>query len=384
MKYRILQIITRLEKGGAPQALIDTIRRIPPDAFHIDLCAGQTDDPDLDIAKAVVQSGQPLISLPALRRNPHPVRDLIALWRLIGIIRAGRYHIVHTHTSKAGFLGRIAAWLCGVPVVIHSPHGTILDGYFSPVRTRFYAFLERLTAPLSHRIICLTAREIDQYLCAHIGKRRQYTYIYNGIDLQSFTPVQREETRRAFQIPDRAIACITIGRLVPVKGQADLLRAFQIVLKTHPDLYLLIVGEGELRTELESLSQALGMADRVIFTGWRTDIPALLSAADIFVLPSHNEGLGLVLIEAMACRLPAIATDVGGVPDVVIHGQTGLLVPVKAPEALAEAIAHLSSRPDLRHKMGQAGYRRALDHFSIQTTARKTETLYRELLGISP
>lgn len=146
-QIRILNIITRLERGGAPMALLNTMRRMPSSHFHLDLAVGKTDDPDLDLTDDIAQSGLSLIYVPELRRNPHPVRDLRALWKLIRIIKKGRYDVVHTHTSKAGFLGRIAAWVCRTPVVVHSPHGTILEGYFSPFITWFYAILERLTAP---------------------------------------------------------------------------------------------------------------------------------------------------------------------------------------------------------------------------------------------
>lgn len=380
--YRILHIITRLEKGGAPNALIEMVKRLSPHLYRVDLATGQTDDPALDITQNVISSGLSVISIPALRRNPNPIGDFIALWQLVRLIHKGKYHLVHTHTSKAGFLGRIAAWLCRVPAVVHSPHGTVLDGYFSPIMTQFYALLERLMAPISHRIVCLTSREIDQYINAHIGKRSQYTFIYNGITIQNFahSSSQRERLRHVLNISSSAVVCITVGRLVPVKGQSDLLTAFKLAYEKYPDLYLLMVGDGELKSELENQAQHLGISKQVLFLGWRTDIPDLLAASDIFVLPSLNEGLGLVLIEAMACQLPVVATNVGGVPEVVIPDQTGLLVPSLAPEPLAQAIMTLIANAPMRHQMGQAGYSRCVEQFSIETTVHKTETLYRELL----
>ena len=381
-KIRVLNIITRLERGGAPQALLETIRRMSPD-IHIDLATGQADEAHLDLTQEVIDSGMPLIVIPTLRRSPHPLRDLQALRHLIRIIRAGNYDIVHTHTSKAGFLGRIAARHCKTTLVIHSPHGTILEGYFSSFVTKFYAYLERITAPLTKRIICLTAREIDQYLQAKIGHRDQYVVIYNGINIDTFSTMTqpRQEIRNSLNLTQEAVVCITVGRLVPVKGQINLINAFPKVMAQHPNTHLLIVGEGELHKELLQQVNHLNLTKNIHFLGWRSDIPNLLGASDIFVLPSLNEGLGLVLLEAMAQHLPTIATHVGGVPEVVEDGKTGLLVPAQSPHALTQAINQLIASPTQRQEMGEAGYQRAVNTFSIETTVEKTENIYRTLMG---
>lgn len=382
-KIRVLNIITRLERGGAPQALLETLQRMS-DKFEVDLATGATEDADLDLTQIVMDSGQKLILVPSMRRSPHPLRDLKALFHLIKIIKSGQYHIIHTHTSKAGFLGRIAAKLCGVSAVVHSPHGTVLEGYFSPLVTKTYAYMERFTAPMAQCIIGLTTREIDQYLDAKIGKREQYTYIYNGIDIERFskTTKDRNTIRNELNIPVDAVVCVTVGRLVPVKGQADLIEAFQKVTQKHPNAHLIIVGEGELHASLLEQTKACDLTNCIHFLGWRSDVADLLGASDIFVLPSLNEGLGLVLIEAMAQKLPAIATDVGGVPEVVVDGQTGILVTAQSPNHLSDKINLLISDPELRHKMGQAGYQRALAQFSIQSTVSKTENIYDQLLGV--
>jgi glycosyltransferase involved in cell wall biosynthesis len=302
---------------------------------------------------------------------------------LVQIIRNGGYHLVHTHTAKAGFLGRLAAKICGIKAVVHSPHGTVLDGYFNPLITHFYAFLEHLTAPMADRIIGLTAMEISQYLQAQIGDPDQYTYIYNGIDVEGFSAPQgnRLELRESLGVSPDASLCITVGRLVPIKGQDDLLVAFQKAHLVCPDLHLWIVGEGMLRPELEDLAQNLGIASQVCFLGWQDNVVPFLDAADLFVLPSLNEGLGLVIVEAMAKQLPVIATRVGGVPEVVAHGQTGLLVPSQSPPDLARSIVQLVQNPAGRKKMGLAGLERAKKHFSIQSTVGQTEALYHDLLG---
>lgn len=381
-KIRVLNIITRLERGGAPQALLETLGRMSSD-FHIDLATGKTEDIELDLTQEVMEAGVPLIHIPAMRRSPHPIRDFRALRQIIRVIRNGNYDLVHTHTSKAGFLGRIAAKYCKVPAVVHSPHGTILEGYFSSPTTQLYTYLERVTAPIAQCIICLTTREIDQYLAAKIGTREQYTYIYNGIDIGAYAKATKsaQDMRKELGIPNDAVVCITVGRLVPVKGQADLITAFSDVVKKSNHAHLLIVGEGELHDTLLQLTQKYDLTNNVHFLGWRNDVANLLSASDIFALPSLNEGLGLVLIEAMAQKLPAVATLVGGVPEVVHDNETGLLVPAESPKDLGKALNRLIEDPSLRTKMGEAGYQRAIAHFSIESTVAQTENIYRTLTG---
>lgn len=385
-RYRILNIITRLEQGGAPLALLETIRRMDRDCFDIHLVVGQTEDGARDLDVSMMQFDLPIIEVPSMRRSVHPVRDLIALYQLVRLISTGNYDLVHTHTSKAGLLGRIAASICGVTAIVHASHGTILQGYFSPFVTQCFALLERFAASLSDRIVCLTREEIGQYLDAGIGSKEQYTNIFNGIDLKAFESrqVDRASLRVQFGYAPDDVVCITAGRLVPVKGQSDLLEAFARARASAPALKLLIIGDGELRDALDHQVNTLGIADHVLFLGWRDDVPELLDAGDIFVLTSLNEGLGLVLIEAMAKRLPVIATAVGGVPEVVDHGVTGELVPAQAPEAIATALVSLGSDEAKRHDMGERGYARAHARFTLDETVTRTEQIYHDLLAAKP
>jgi glycosyltransferase involved in cell wall biosynthesis len=378
----ILNVITRLEQGGAPLALIETVRRMDGGQFEISVACGYSEDPNLELCGTSAVANLQILSVPTMRRSVSLLGDLTALVQLIGIIRRGRYQIVHTHTSKAGVIGRIAAAFCHVPAIVHSPHGTILEGYFGPGLTRFYVFVERLVSRVSHRIICLTRQEIRQYMKAGIGSRRQFTFVYNGIDIARYSDRanSRAPVRRDLGIPDEATVCISVGRLVPVKGHADLIRGFARALSEHDDLVLLLAGDGELRDELTALVAELGLGDRVRFLGWRDDTADLLAGSDIFVLPSLNEGLGLVLIEAMAANLPVVATRVGGVPEVVEGGQTGLLVEARDPDQISSAILRLARDRALRERMGRAGRERADAHFSIQATVRRTEQIYNDLV----
>ena len=382
-RIRVLHIITRLEQGGAPAALIELLRRTNPHVFDISLVVGKADDPERELSIPDLELGVPVSVVSSLRRKIHPLRDLISLFRLIRIIQSGSFRIVHTHTSKAGILGRLAAALCRVPVIIHSSHGNILEGYFSSSATAAFSLFERVAALLSDRIICLTQREIEQYLAAGIGKRDQYVYIYNGIDIDLFDrrAGDREKIRKALGYTDDNIVCLSAGRLVPIKGQSDLLNGFAQAHAKNPQLRLVITGEGELRGQLEAESRSLGIDCVCVFLGWREDVPELLDATDLFVLSSHNEGLGLAIIEAMAKRLPVVSTKVGGVPEVVDDGRTGMLVPSHRPDCIGKAILRLSQNPSLAQKMGRAGYARARKLFSIKGTVDRTEALYMSRVG---
>jgi len=345
--------------------------------------AGFAEDMDLDISAEAKRQGFGIRSVAAMRRSIHPVRDAKALLQLIWIIGRGRYDLVHTHTSKAGVLGRLAACICGVPRVVHSPHGSVLFGYFNKRTTQIFAFLERLVSPLADRLICLTRFEIGEYARARIGRPSHYVVIPNGIDIDSFRGRRgdREALRESLDLSKTGLVFISVGRLVPIKGFVDLIRAVRLVVDAGYPIVLLLLGEGELREDLEAEARRLGIEKNIRFLGWRDDVPELMDAADAFVLASHNEGLGLVLVEAMSKGLPVVATRVGGIPDVVQDGATGHLVPPESPNALSQAMLKLIEDPWERKRMGEAGRRRADSRFSIDATVQLTQQLYEELLS---
>ena len=380
-RIRILNIITRLEHGGAPIALLDTVERMDRARYEIHVATGRTEDPEKEMIPYARSRGVQVMVIPSLVRDVRPWRDLVALFSLMRVIARGRYDIVHTHTSKAGFVGRLAARLCGVKGIVYSPHGTILEGYFGGATTRLFVASDRIAAGFTDRIVGLTRREVEQYLEAGIGRPDQYTFIYNGIDVDGFAArrVDRERKRTELGLPRDAYVGITVGRLVPVKGQRYLIEAAARIGDRIPPLMILLAGDGPLRPELEQHAASMGVEDKVRFLGTRQDIPELLSCADVFVLPSLNEGLGLVLVEAMAMGVPCVATAVGGVPEVVADDVTGILVPPRDPRALADAVVRLADDPDRAREMGEQGRERAREMFSIQRTVARTEALYEEV-----
>jgi glycosyltransferase involved in cell wall biosynthesis len=298
------------------------------------------------------------------------------------LIRRERVTVVHTHTSKAGLIGRVAAWLTGVPVVIHTPHGHVFYGYYGRFSNALFVGLERWMARLTDKIVGLTPREGPEHLERGIGRPGQFVAIPSGVNLEAVirTALPQEVARKSLEIPREARLIVAVGRLVPIKGYDVLLRAMPEVLAALPESRLVIAGDGDLKDALQREAEALGLSRAVSFLGARSDVPTIIQAADLMVLPSLNEGMGRVLVEAMALGKPIVASHVGGVPHVVVDGETGLLVPPSDPPALARAIVALLGDPERSRAMGEAGRRRAMEEFSLAVMEERILALYRDCL----
>jgi glycosyltransferase involved in cell wall biosynthesis len=371
---RALHIITRIDVGGSSENTILSVTRMPPEEFVCGLVSGWTKEPSPGIARCLVERNIQWALVPALRREIHPLRDLCALRALRRQIREGRPKIDHTHTSKAGFLGRLAARLEHVPHIIHTPHGHVFGGYFSPAATRVFIGMERLAARWTDRIVTLTDAEAAQHLAHGIGRRAQFVTIPSGVDLENI----------ASAVPARLAShgpvIGTVGRLTSIKGHQHLIDAVPEILRRCPAAHVVLVGDGELRQALAERTHRLGVDSHVIFTGYREDISALIAGMDVFVLPSLNEGMGRVLIMAMALGKPIVASRVGGVPELLGQGEAGLLVPPADSRALADAICTLLADPVRVKTFGEAGRRRA-PVYSADAMVRALARLYREVLS---
>lgn len=381
-KIRVLHVITRLERGGAPAVLLEVLRRCDKRQFEHHIATGLAQEPEKDMIAFARDMGFQVFVITALIRDIHPFLDIYALSKLYFLILRGRYDIVHCHTSKGGFIGRLAARLANVKCIIYSPHGDIFEGYFGKIKTRFFIWLERFSARFTDKIITLTKSGIEPYLKAGIGQKSQFDYIYNGVDIESLRKrkVDRIQKRREIGVENECSLIVTAGRLVPVKGQTYLISAIAQVITEIPNIRLVFLGDGELRGELSGQVKTLGLEKQVLFLGMRSDVPEIISCGDLFVLPSVNEGFGVVLLEAMAMRCPIVATNVGGVPEVVLDGETGILVPPGDPVQLARGIIQLLKDTSLAFKMAECGYQRLEDCFDVRETVSKTEHLYKELL----
>ncbi|HLC41478.1 MAG TPA: glycosyltransferase family 4 protein [Methylomirabilota bacterium] len=381
-KVTVLHIITRLTLGGSAENTIQSVLMGSRAGYRSILVSGPGEEDEVTIVDDARRRGVEVIVIPTLRRAVRPWRDLRALWAMIGLIRRERATIVHTHTSKAGLLGRIAAWLCRAPIVIHTPHGHIFYGYYGRLATAIFTMLERWMARVTDRIVTLTPRGIPEHLERGIGTATQYVAIPSGVNLDAVVraALPLDEARKALEAPPHLKLLASVGRLVPIKGYSVLLAGLPKILVAVPEAHLMIAGDGELRETLDREADTLGVRHALTLLGARSDVPIVLSAADLVVLPSLNEGMGRVLVEAMALGKAVVATSVGGVPHVVVDGETGLLVPPSDPDALAKAIIALLTNPERCRAMGEAGRRRALAEFSLTVMEGRILGLYRDCL----
>jgi glycosyltransferase involved in cell wall biosynthesis len=311
------------------------------------------------------------------------MRDLTALAKLVRLFRRLRPDIVHTHTSKAGVVGRLAARLAGVPRSVHTFHGHVLEGYFSPAVTRLFLGIERALAGHTDRIVTLSPRLRHALLAMGIGRPEQVEVVPLGLDLDRFVRASRgqAELRRGLGIPDGAPLLGIVGRLVAIKDHPTLFRAVGLFPDGSRAPHLVVVGDGERREELQQLAHALGLAGRIHFLGWRHDLEAILGDLDVVICSSRNEGTPVSLIEAMAAGVPVVSTDMGGVGDVVSHGETGWLVPAGDPAALAQGIERLLEDPVLRRRLAAAARPVVLERHDVKGLVHRMDSLYVDVLA---
>lgn len=379
MRVRVLHVITRLVVGGAQENTLLTVRHLDRRRYDVTLASGPSLGPEGSLEHEV-PSDVRLVRIPELVRMPHPVKDPVALWKLFRLMREGEFRIVHTHTTKAGILGRIAARLARVPVVVHTPHGHAFHDYLSPAGSNALRIVEARLARWTDAIVCLTEAEREDHLRLGVGRSEQFVVIHSGVEVGRFKTCPDPAAKRgALGLPEGARLVGCVARLAPVKGVQYLLEAAPKIRAAVPEALVVFVGDGELRSDLERRARELGLDGAVAFLGLRRDVHEIIPLFDVAVLPSLNEGMGKAAVEAMAAGKPVVASAVSGLRDVVRHGQNGLLVPPGDPEALAEAIVALLQDPDRARRMGQAGARDA-EAYGVEPMVARIEALYERLL----
>ncbi len=378
---RVLHLITRLIIGGAQENTMLTAALLDPDRYAVDVISGPQTGPEGSLIEEVRARGIPLTIEPTLMREINPIKDLCALFALYRHIRRGRYAIVHTHSGKAGILGRWAARLAGVSVIIHTVHGWSHHDCQHPLVRRLFVLLEQITAPITDKLIVVSSRNTEKGLADGIATPEKYITIRSGIDLDRFRHPNRprEAVRAELGIPRDAPVAGTVTRLSPQKAPLDFVAAAARVAGQWPDVHFVVVGDGPLRADVEAAMAAQGLTERIHLTGLRRDVPDLMHSFDVFALTSLWEGLPRVLPQAMAAGLPIIATDADGNAEVVVDGVNGYLVPRGDVAALAERMAHLLRDPAQRSQMGQAGRKRVIE-FGVHKMVEDIATLYEALL----
>lgn len=373
-----VHIIARLNVGGPAihVALLGQAMQARGDDFT--LVTGRIGEGEGDMSYYATDRGVEPVYVDALGPTLRPVQDIAAIFRIYRLLRRIRPDVVHTHTAKAGFVGRTAAWLARAPVVLHTFHGHVLHGYFSPAKTRLFIALERLAARVSDRIITISPRLRDALADTYrVAARDRFAVIPYGLDLSSFADAPRKHGRfrEEWGIPSEAPLVGIAGRLTQIKNHALFLDAARRVHEQIPEARFAIVGDGELRAELEEQIAASGLESVVTITGWQRDMAAVYGDLDVLVISSNNEGTPFTLIEAMATGCPVVSTDVGGVADLLEEGALGGLVPPGDPDALAGAIAGVVRDPPDAERTRAL----TLERYTIDRLVRDLDELYAEL-----
>jgi len=393
MPYKVIHVITRLDRGGSAQNTLltaighDRSRFDPmvvaglPGRWDAQGGAAATEENRLHLEKAGVRWQL----LPTLTREVNLIKDCVSFWRLVELFRRERPAIVHTHTSKAGALGRLAAWLTGIPVVIHTPHGHVFYGHFGSFTSWIFLHTERWLAAGTTCMVALTEAERDDHLLRQVGRAGRFAVVPSGTDLARFRRLVGVvgSHPEGFDCPADALVVGAVGWLTPIKGHRFLIEAFARLKPLFPRLHLVIAGSGELHDELAALAARRGVRDSVRLLGERTDVPDCLAAMDLFIMPSLNEGMGRALIEAMAAGRPVIATKVGGIPAIIEHQRTGLLVQPEDATALAAAMTELLRRPAWAKELGAAASESIGAKFGVAPMVQAVEAVYDEALRVT-
>jgi glycosyltransferase involved in cell wall biosynthesis len=373
MKLRVAHIITQLELGGAQQNTLYTLGHLNRDLYEPVLICGPG-----GILDAETQKGDwSTHFVQWLVRPVRPWKDVMALISIYQLLRKLKPPIVHTHSSKAGILGRIAAYFAGVPVIIHTFHGFGFTPHqIKPVR-RLYVTLERFCALLSTHLVFVSKDNEEEAASLVIGRGKPTSLIRSGIVIQE--PPFLSPLREDLNIPREAWVVATVGNFKPQKNPMDMAKTAKAVLAQDPTVHFLFVGDGELRASVERYVQSEGIASQIRFLGWRKDIPAILAASNCFLLTSLWEGLPRSLIEAAVARLPAVAYAVNGVKEVLLDGVTGFPVPPHDTAWAAEKIIWLKNNPFDARRMGMKARSLVEKEFDIDRMVRQQEELYQNL-----
>jgi glycosyltransferase involved in cell wall biosynthesis len=386
---RIVHVITRLILGGAQENTLLTVEGLHHrHGDDVTLITGPAEGPEGDLFDRAERQGLKVELMPELVRAIRPGTDWKAYHELRRAIRRLQPEVVHTHSSKAGIIGRAAAWEEKVPLVVHTIHGLPFGPSEKPWRNRLYIGLERWAAKRCHAIVSVCDAMTEQALAAGVGVPGQFSTVYSGMEVEPFLhpPRPRDEVRRELGLADHEVAFATVARLFERKGHEDILDIAPRVLRQNPDVRFVWIGSGILRDRLEAEADRLGIRHAIHFTGLVPPdrIPELLNASDVVLHPSYREGLARVLPQGLIVGRPAISYDVDGAREVVLP-ETGILVPFLDRDRLASAILELAGNADRRAALGLEGRRRFADQFRQETMVDQLRSLYSERLqALSP
>lgn len=379
-RIRVLRIIARLNTGGPATHAILLNSGLDETRFKSHLVTGTVSGDERDMIEEARKKGVEPVVIPELKRELSLISDIRAFFKLYWIIRRLKPDIVHTHTAKAGTLGRLAAWLNHVPVKIHTFHGHVFHSYFGRLKTALFLAIEKTLAKFTDSIVVISPEQLKEIKDKYkVGREGKHHIIPLGLNLEPFLkPAANAGLREELSLGRSTLLVGVIGRLVSVKNHRMFLEAAKKVKVAWPGMKVkfLIVGDGSLRGDLEAYARKLGIDRSVVFTGWRSDLSVVYEALDIVCITSLNEGTPISLIEAMASGKAVVSTDVGGVRDIVTHNETGLLSPSRDAEAFSKNLLELLLDEDKRAGMGREGRKFVSRKYSKKRLISDMEFLY--------
>lgn len=376
---RICHLITRMIVGGAQENTLLSVRGLLERGHEVVLATGPSPGPEGKLLDTQAVPGLRPVEIRDLERELSPLRDWRACRRLERFFREGCFDVVHTHSSKAGILGRLAARRAGVPLVVHTVHGQAFHPYERWWRNRLFIHAERFAARRSDRIFAVCQAMVDQCVAARVAPASLYRVIYSGMELEPFLAARRDaELRTQLGIPVAAPVVGMIARLFPLKGHDRLLAAAPRIVAAVPQVRFLLVGDGILRAQLEREIERLGLRHAFVFAGLvpPAAIPLYTAQMDVLAHLSLREGLPRAVVQALASAVPAVAFPLDGTPEVIRDGETGRLCPVADAAAVADAVVGLLCDPQARQAMGDRGRERVRTRFDWRTMVTQLEEEY--------
>jgi glycosyltransferase involved in cell wall biosynthesis len=378
-KLKICHIITRMIVGGAQENTLLTIIGHIKKGHDVTLITGPSPGPE---GKLLERSDYPefeIIELPSLVRELNPLKDWQAVKALKKLFRERKFDVVHTHSSKAGVVGRAAAWKAKVPFVCHTVHGQAFHAYETPLKNFIYKASERWAAKRCHKIYAVAQAMIDQCVEANVAPREKYKVVYSGMEIERFLNSKPEpELREQLGIPADAIVLGTVARLFPLKGYEYIIPAAEKICKQHPKVHFLIIGNGPMKDEMDADIAKLGLTEHFHFSGLvpPDQVYRYIALMDMLLHLSLREGLPRSVVQSLASGKPAIGFELDGTPEVITNGETGFVVTPKSIPEVEAAVLKLLDDPELRHKCGEQGREKVAEQFSWQRMADVLEKEY--------
>lgn len=375
---KIIRVISRLNIGGPAIHVVLLTQHFNNESWSSILVTGKHGQNEGDMSYLTAKYGVQPVYYPELGREISLLSDLKVCLSLIRLFIKEKPDIVHTHTAKAGFVGRVAAILTGVPQIYHTFHGHVFNGYFSPLKTKLYILIERFLALFTTRIVVISELQRQDLIGYGIAKERKFKVIPLGFDFgRILPPDSTNQLRNDLELPTDIPVVAIIGRIVPIKNHSLFIQVAELVAKQVTDIHFLIIGDGELRDTCEKQVRDLGLESRVSFTGFLTDLQLVYGSVDVVVLTSINEGTPVSLLEAMACQKLVLSTRVGGVGDFVTNGVNGYVLEPN-PQAFADIIIDYAINPDRYTPLKERASKDVLRNYDKQRLFRDIEALYTE------